>query len=102
MVGLYDGVETYNEQTLELEAYVSRNERAASAQFLLAYHYLVQGHQEAAATQFAMAAELRPEDQLAAKFAQTLSKPQDSGEVPTTQAATAPTRTVPGQSAAVE
>jgi hypothetical protein len=72
MVGLYPDVDTYNNQLRELEARVRQNSNAASARFLLAYHYMVQGHKDAAATQFQEVVKLEPKDQLSARFAAAL------------------------------
>jgi tetratricopeptide (TPR) repeat protein len=72
MVGLYSDVETYNKQLRELEANVRRNPNDASSHFLLAYHYMVQGHKEAAASQFQQVVKLEPKDQLSTRFAAAL------------------------------
>ena len=50
MVGLYPDVDTYSHQLRHLEASVQREPNSAPGRFLLAYHYLVQGHKDAAAT----------------------------------------------------
>ena len=73
LVGLYPSVDTYTGHLRALEAYVKQNPTAASPQFLLAYFYLVQGNEEAAATQFARVAQLQPEDKLSAKLAAALA-----------------------------
>jgi tetratricopeptide (TPR) repeat protein len=72
MVGLYPDVDTYNNQLRELEAYVRQNPDAATGRFLLAYHYMVQGHKDAAATEFQNVVKLEPKDQLSARFAAAL------------------------------
>ena len=46
LVGLYPDVDTYTNQLRALEASVRSNPNAASTEFLLGYHYLVQGHQD--------------------------------------------------------
>jgi tetratricopeptide (TPR) repeat protein len=69
MVGLYPDVDTYNNQLRDLEASVRQNPGDASGRFLLAYHYMVQGHKDAAATQFQEVVKLEPKDQLSAQFA---------------------------------
>ena len=48
LVGLYPDVDTYTNQLRALEAYVRTNPSSSSGQFLLAYHYLVQGNNDAA------------------------------------------------------
>jgi tetratricopeptide (TPR) repeat protein len=72
MVGLYPGVEPYNKQLRQLEASVRQKPDDASSHFLLAYHYMVQGHKDAAASQFQSVAKLEPNDQLSARFAAAL------------------------------
>jgi tetratricopeptide (TPR) repeat protein len=72
MVGLYPDVDTYNTQLRELEANVRQNPNDPSTRFLLAYHYMVQGHKDAAAAQFQNVVKLEPKDQLAARFAEAL------------------------------
>jgi hypothetical protein len=78
MVGLYPGADTYINQLRELEANVRQNPNNASTRFLLGYHYLVQGHKDAAATEFQNVVKLEPKDQLSAQFASALrgSAPQ--------------------------
>ena len=68
LVGLYPDVDTYTNQLRALEASVKSNPSSPAMQFLLAYHYLVQGHQDAAASQFQKVAQLQPGDQLSASF----------------------------------
>jgi tetratricopeptide (TPR) repeat protein len=72
MVGLYPDLDTYTNQLREFEANVRQNPNDASSRFLLAYHYMVQGHKEAAATQFQYVVKLEPKDQLSARFAAAL------------------------------
>src|SRR5262249_11214680 len=52
LVGLYPDVDTYNAQLRALEASARQTPNDASIRFLLAYHYLVEGHKDAAAAQF--------------------------------------------------
>ena len=72
MVGLYPDVDTYNNQLRDLEANVQRDPNRAPGRFLLAYHYMVQGHKEAAASEFQNVVKLEPKDQLSARFAAAL------------------------------
>jgi tetratricopeptide (TPR) repeat protein len=72
MVGLYPDVDTYNKQLRELEASVRQNRNDASIRFLLAYHYMVQGHKDAAAKEFQNVVKIEPTDQLSARFAAAL------------------------------
>jgi len=72
MVGLYPDLDTYSNQLRQLEASVRQNTNAASGRFLLAYHYMVQGHKDSAASEFQNVVKLEPKDQLAARFAAAL------------------------------
>jgi hypothetical protein len=74
LVSLYPDVETYTYQLRALEASVQTNANSPAIQFLLGYHYMVQGHQQAAATQFDKVAKLQPSDQLSASFVKALKK----------------------------
>jgi tetratricopeptide (TPR) repeat protein len=72
MVGLYPDVETHNKQLRDLEATVQQNPNDEAYRFILAYHYMVQGHKDAAANQFQYVVKLEPKDQLSVRFAEAL------------------------------
>jgi tetratricopeptide (TPR) repeat protein len=74
LVSLYPDVETYTNQLRALEASVRSNANSPATQFLLGYHYLVQGHQQAAASEFDKVVKLQPTDQLSASFVKALKK----------------------------
>jgi tetratricopeptide (TPR) repeat protein len=74
LVGLYSDVETYTNQLRALEAYAKSNPRSAAPQFLLGYHYLVQGHNDAAAAMFEKVNQIQPTDTLSASFVKLLKK----------------------------
>ncbi len=74
LVGLYPDVDTYTNQLRALEAFVRANPSSASGQFLLAYHYLAQGNNDAAGGRFQKVVELLPSDQLSAGFAKLYKK----------------------------
>ena len=74
LVGLYPDVDTYTNQIRALEAYVRANPSSASGQFLLAYHYLAQGNNDAAGARFQKVVELVPTDSLSAGFAKLYKK----------------------------
>ena len=74
LVGLYPDVDTYTNQLRALEASVKTNPNSPSTQFLLGYHYLVEGYQDAAASQFEKVTQLQPGDQLSASFVKALKK----------------------------
>jgi tetratricopeptide (TPR) repeat protein len=107
LVSLYNNPETYTQQLRALENYVSQNPKSAAARFVLAYHYLTQGHPEAAADQLRAVVALQPKDQLSAQLLQQLQQTpngpsgtppgQADGRAPA-QAATPPANpTPPGQ-----
>ncbi len=72
MVGLYPDAETYISQLRQLETSAGQNPNAAAGHFLLAYHYMIQGHKDAAAGQFQSVVKLEPKDRLSARFAAAL------------------------------
>ena len=78
MVGLYPDVETYTNQLRGLEATVRARPTAIPPRFLLAYHYLVEGHTDEAQTEFAEVSKHEPKDQLSASFAKALTKAKES------------------------
>ncbi|MDR3619424.1 MAG: thioredoxin [Paludisphaera borealis] len=102
LVGLYPNVETYTNQVRELEAVVRGAPTSPSPLFLLAYHYLVQGHKEAAAAQFEKVSQLAPDDKLAASFVKALRKvaEQPAATPVLAQAVPAQPAATPGQPAA--
>ncbi|MFO0950002.1 MAG: tetratricopeptide repeat protein [Isosphaeraceae bacterium] len=98
LVGLYPDVETYTNQLRALEAQARTRTDSAPVQFLLAYHYMVQGHSEEAAAEFQTVAELQPKDALSSSFAKALSMKQQIAANAVAQLATAPTLTPAGAS----
>jgi tetratricopeptide (TPR) repeat protein len=74
LIGLYPDVDTYTSQLRALEAYELANLNSSPAAFLLGYHYLVAGHDDAAAGQFERVTKLLPSDQLSASFVKMLRK----------------------------
>ena len=69
LVGLYPNVSVYTQQLRALENDCSQNTGSASARFVLAYHYLTQGHTLAALQQLKQVAALQPQDNLAPQLA---------------------------------
>jgi tetratricopeptide (TPR) repeat protein len=74
LVGLYPDVDTYTDQLRGLEGAVRSNLNGTPERFLLDYHYLVQGNEDAARAEFANVVKLEPKDQLAASIAKALNK----------------------------
>src|SRR5262249_6377651 len=74
LVGLYPDVDTYTNQIRALEAFAKSNPNSSSARFLLGYHYMIEGHDDQAATQFEKVTQLLPQDQLPASCVKVLRK----------------------------
>jgi tetratricopeptide (TPR) repeat protein len=94
LVGLYPDVDTYTNQLRALEANIRTNPSSASTRFLLAYHYMVQGNNDAAGAQFQQVVKLLPQDQLSNSFAKLYAKSQEqkalAAAAPPTATASAP------------
>jgi tetratricopeptide (TPR) repeat protein len=65
---LYPDVAVYTDQLRALEAYQRANPQSPEASFVLAYHYLVLGHVDAAIRELEYVAKLLPESQLTAEL----------------------------------
>jgi tetratricopeptide (TPR) repeat protein len=92
MSSLYPSTEVYTKQLRALEAARDKDPKTADLRFLLGYHYLTLGHQDAALSSFRRAAELQPKDTVAAALVATLS-PRDAQ--PAKAPATAAPKPVP-------
>jgi tetratricopeptide (TPR) repeat protein len=88
--GLYPSVETYTNQLRALEAARDANPNSADLRFLLGYHYLTCGYPEPAMRMFKKAAELQPQDAVAASLAATLSPREEQPAESPAQAAPKP------------
>jgi hypothetical protein len=65
-------VETYTKHLRALEAFQKADPKSAEASFVLAYHYLVLGHNEAAVRQLENVVKLLPASQLSAQLLASL------------------------------
>jgi hypothetical protein len=90
LIGLYPSIDVYTAQLRALEAYCDTNASAAPPRFVLGYHYLTQGHVEAAATVFKQVVALMPSDTLSAKLAKQLEPAKEPDTAAETSASTAP------------
>ena len=72
LIGNYADANVYTQQIRALEAFVKANPQSAPAHFVLGYHYVCQGHNDAAAKQYQEAARLQPTDKLSAQLAAQL------------------------------
>jgi hypothetical protein len=84
--GMYADVETYTHQFRALEAYIGANPNSAPARFVLAYHYLVQGHDPNAIEQLKWVVKLQPGDTLSAQLIARL-QPSAGNQPPPPEAA---------------
>ena len=91
LLGLYPSIDVYTAQLRALEAYCGANQGSATARFVLAYHYLTQGHTDAAVTMLKEVVALKPGDALSAKLVRQLDRPKDAP----TNAAPAPAAAAP-------
>ena len=73
---LYSNVDAYTEQLRRLEEYCRNNPNDAAAKFLLAYHYITCGHNEAAVRQLQLVLKLDPNNQVATQLVQMMGSPQ--------------------------
>lgn len=87
MRGLYPSTAIYTQQLRGLEAYRNSNPTSADARFVLAYHYLVAGHLDAAEWELERVTELEPRDEVAATIlgslrseAEVLERPMPSAD----------------------
>jgi tetratricopeptide (TPR) repeat protein len=82
LISLYPNVDVYTTQFRALEDYTKSKPDSAAGHFVLAYHYLTQGHIDVAAAQLKRVAALQPGDKLAAQLLHQLTQPQPSAEAP--------------------
>jgi hypothetical protein len=98
MANLYPEVDVYTAQLRKLEAFVTANPKSTSGRFVLAYHYLTQGHTDAAVAQLQQVVALAPQDTLSAQLVRQFSKPAtESGAPPASPAPTTATSVKSGK-----
>jgi tetratricopeptide (TPR) repeat protein len=73
--GLYGDADAYTTQLRSLEAFCKQKPDDAAAHFVLAYHYLVAGHGDAAAEQLKQVVAAQPGDQVAKRMLDALAPP---------------------------
>ncbi len=64
----YPSVDVYTQQLRALEDFRRSNPRVAHARFLLAYHYLTCGYNDAAAKELQLVVEMEPRDRIASQI----------------------------------
>lgn len=72
---IYPNVATYTTQLRSLESVTKQNPQDSASRFLLAYHYMVGGHQEDAARKLDDVVKLTPNDRVAVDLLQMLRAP---------------------------
>jgi hypothetical protein len=85
--GMYADLDVYTRQLRALETYVRDNPSVAQARFVLAYHYLTEGHDPEAIAQLKEVVRLQPSDTVSA---QIIAAFQPSGGSPPPPAEAAP------------
>ncbi len=78
MISLYGNPDAYTQQLRALENNVTQNANSAANRFVLAYHYLTQGHMNEAADQLKAVVSLQPKDQLSAQLLQQIQQKDGS------------------------
>jgi hypothetical protein len=73
--GLYPDIETYTGQLRALEDRCRRDPTAAAPRFVLAYHYLVAGHKDAAMAPLKAVLAIEPGDRVARRLLASLTAP---------------------------
>ena len=68
MASLYPDIAVYTSQIRKLEAFVSASPKSTAGHFVLAYHYLTQGHTEEAVSELKQVVALAPVDTLCAQL----------------------------------
>jgi tetratricopeptide (TPR) repeat protein len=102
LIGLYPGIEPYTTQLRTLEDYCRAHPDSAQAYFVLAYHYLTQGHTDTAVNVLRRVVALQPKDALSAKLLRQLDPSQDKPSPgATTPSAPPPADTTPPDGATI-
>jgi hypothetical protein len=78
--GLYGNAADYTTQLRALERYCQQKPDDAAARFVLAYHYLVGGHDTDATAQLKLVVAEQPEDQVAKRMLEALSPPEPASQ----------------------
>jgi tetratricopeptide (TPR) repeat protein len=82
MSSLYGDISLYTQQLRALEAHLGKNPNDAAAAFVLAYHYLVAGHNDAALDQLQTVVRLQPKDVTAQRILRSLKPATDTAPAP--------------------
>lgn len=100
LIGLYPNVDVYTQQLRALEAFRKEHPESAPARFVLAYQYLTQGHNDAAARELKEIVQLQPSDKLSASLLAQLSGGSTEGQAQAQPASAATPTEHPGKAPA--
>ena len=78
LIDLYPSVDVYTTQLRALEEYCTTHTDSATGRFVLTYHYLTQGHTDAAVEMLKQVLTLKPNDTLSAKLLRQLDPPKET------------------------
>ncbi len=81
LIGNYSDAALYTKQLRGLETYIKSHPKSAQARFVLAYHYIAEGHIDMAADQLKRVVTLEPNDTLSAQILTKL-KPASADAAP--------------------
>jgi tetratricopeptide (TPR) repeat protein len=81
---LYGNIDDYTQQLRKLEAYVKANPKDTAAIFVLAYHYLVIGQNDAAIKMLQVVVQEQPKDETARRMLEALSPPASAAPAEST------------------
>jgi len=82
MVGVYSSIDLYTTHLRALEAIAKEDPKSPDAHFLLAYHYMILGHNSSAKAELQAFLKLVPGDAVAEQLAQALSSEDATAEEP--------------------
>ncbi len=75
LASMYSDVGLYTQQLRTLEGFTRSNPQDAASRFLLSYHYMTCGHQDAAIRQLEQVVQIKPDDTVAADLLRMLAPP---------------------------
>jgi Tetratricopeptide repeat len=101
MISLYPSIDVYTAQQRALENYCVAHPESATGRFVLAYHYLTQGHTDAAVGVLKQVVALNPSDTLSAKLLKQLDPPNAQASAPDVPPPAPTDSTVPPQGASI-
>jgi len=87
LISLYPSVDVYTSQLRALEDFCTVQRQSASARFVLAYHYLTEGFNDAAVKMLKQVLALKPNDTLTARLLRQLDAPKEPTPTATASAA---------------